>query len=416
MLSVAEAVARILADVPRGPVERVALADSLGRVLATAATSPVTLPAWDNSAMDGYAVHAADVERASADAPVTLPVLETIAAGGFPSRPLPSGSAMRIMTGAPLPEGADTVVRVEDTDGGAQRVAVRNARDVRKNIRRRGEDIQEGTRVLETGAPIHAAQLGVLASIGYAQVDVYARPRVAIMTSGDELVDLDRFDEVRSGRKIVSSNSYTLDALVRAAGGIPVVVGTARDDPADIRARLERAASYDLIVTSAGISVGEFDHLRKVLDEMGVDLKFWRVRMRPGAPLGFGVLRGKPWIGLPGNPVSTMVTFDLFVRPAIRKMLGHDRLFRRPVTVTLEEPVTIGAKLTHFLRATVRPGENGRMLARLTGPQGSGILTSMSRADALLIVPEDRARVEAGESVHAFLLTEDTQLATVFSM
>jgi molybdopterin molybdotransferase len=366
--------------------------------------------------MDGYAVRAIDVERASADSPVTLPVVETIAAGAFPNRPLPPASAVRIMTGAPLPEGADTVVRVEDTDGGTATVTVRNARDARKNIRYRGEDIREGARVLEAGVSVQAAQLGVLASIGSAQVDVYARPRVAIMTSGDELVDLDRFEEVRSGRKIVSSNSYTLDALVRAAGGVPVSVGTARDDPADIRARLERASSCDLIVTSAGISVGEFDHLRGVLDEMGVELKFWRVKMRPGAPIGFGLLRGTPWIGLPGNPVSTMVTFDLFVRPAIRKMLGHERLFRRPVPVTLEEPVSIGARLTHFLRATVRPGVNGQLLARLTGPQGSGILTSMSKAEALLIVPEERSRVEAGETVHAFLLTEDTQLAPSFAM
>jgi molybdopterin molybdotransferase len=416
VLTVAEAVARILADVPRGPVERVGLPEALGRVLASPAISPITIPAWNNSAMDGYAVRAQDVERATAEAPVMLPVLETIAAGGFPSRPLGPVTAMRIMTGAPLPEGADTVVRVEDTDGGIETVAVRNARDARKNVRYRGEDVRDGACVLEAGTAVHAAQVGVLASIGSAHVDVYSRPRVAIMTSGDELVDLDRFEEVRRGRKIVSSNSYTLDALVRAAGGVPVSVGTARDDPADIRARLERAASCDLIVTSAGISVGEFDHLRSVLDEMGVELKFWRVRMRPGAPLGFGLLRGKPWIGLPGNPVSTMVTFDLFVRPAIRKMLGHERLFRRPVRVTLEEPVSIGARLTHFLRATVRPGEDGELLARLTGPQGSGILTSMSRADALLIVPEERARVEAGESIHAFLLTEDTQLGTAFAM
>jgi molybdopterin molybdotransferase len=236
------------------------------------------------------------------------------------------------------------------------------------------------------------------------------------MTSGDELVDLDRFDEVRRGEKIVSSNSYTLEALVRSAGGIPIGVGTARDDPVDIRERLERATECDLIVTSAGISVGEFDHLRRVLDEMGVELRFWRVRMRPGAPLGFGVLRGVPWIGLPGNPVSTMVTFDLFVRPAIRKMLGHERLFRRPVPVKMEEPVSIGARLTHFLRATVRPGEDGELVARLTGSQGSGILTSMARADALLIVPEERTRVEAGERLHAFILSEDTQLASAFSM
>ena len=415
MLTVAEAVARILADVARGPVERVPLADALGRVLAAPAISPITIPAWDNSAMDGYAVRATDVERASAESPVTLPVLETIAAGGFPSRPLSSGSSMRIMTGAPLPEGADTVVRVEDTDGGTSTVTIRNARDARKNIRYRGEDIGEGTRVMEPGTAVHAAQLGVLASIGSADVDVYARPRVAIMTSGDELVDLDRFDEVRSGKKIVSSNSYTLEALVRAAGGAPVAMGTARDDPEDIRARLERATACDLIVTSAGISVGEFDHLRRVLDAMGVDLKFWRVRMRPGAPLGFGLLRGKPWIGLPGNPVSTMVTFDLFVRPAIRKMLGHERLFRRPVPVVLEEPVSIGARLTHFLRATVRPGNDGQLLARLTGPQGSGILTSMARAEALLIIPEERSRIEAGDTVNAFLLTEETQLAAAFA-
>jgi molybdopterin molybdotransferase len=416
VLTVAEAVARILADVARGPVERVALADALGRVLAAPATSPITIPAWDNSAMDGYAVRASDVERASAESPVTLPVLETIAAGGFPSRPLPSGSSMRIMTGAPLPDGADTVVRVEDTDGGTSTVTIRNARDTRKNIRYRGEDIGEGTCVMERGTAVHAAQLGVLASIGSANVDVYARPRVAIMTSGDELVDLDRFDEVRTGKKIVSSNSYTLDALVRAAGGAPVAMGTARDDPDDIHGRLERATTCDLIVTSAGISVGEFDHLRRVLDAMGVDLKFWRVRMRPGAPLGFGLLRGKPWIGLPGNPVSTMVTFDLFVRPAIRKMLGHERLFRRPVRVVLEEPVSIGAHLTHFLRATVRSADDGQLFARLTGPQGSGILTSMAKAEALLIIPEERPRVEAGESVNAFLLTEDTQLAAAFAM
>ncbi len=416
MLTVAEAVERILADIPRGPVERVVLSEALGRVLASPAISPITIPAWDNSAMDGYAVRAADIERASLDAPATLPVLETIAAGGFPTGPLPTGSAMRIMTGAPLPEGADTVVRVEDTDGGTTTVVVRNARDARKNIRYRGEDIQEGARVMEAGTPVHAAQLGVLASIGGAEVDVYQRPRVAIMTSGDELVDLDRFDEVRAGRKIVSSNSYTLEALVRAAGAVPVSLGTARDDREDIRTRLDRATACDLIVTSAGISVGEFDHLRGVLDEMGVELKFWRVRMRPGAPLGFGLLRGKPWIGLPGNPVSTMVTFDLFVRPALRKMAGHERLFRRPVRVTLEEPVSIGARLTHFLRATVRPGDDGQLLARLTGPQGSGILTSMARAEALLIIPEERPRVEAGESVHAFLLTEDTQLAAAFSM
>jgi molybdopterin molybdotransferase len=416
VLSVAEASARILADVRALPPERVPLLDALGRVLAAPLTAPLTLPPWDNSAMDGYAVRASDVASASAESPVSLPVLETIAAGGFPTRPLAPGAATRIMTGAPLPEGADSVVRVEDTDGGLARVAVRSARDAGKNRRLRGEDLRAGEVVLPAGTPVGPAQIGVLASCGAAAVDVVRRPRVAILGSGDELVDLDRFHEALEGRKIVSSNSYTLHALVRAAGGEPVNLGVSADAPAALRERLERAAGCDLLVTSAGISVGEFDYARDVLAAMGADLKFWRVRMRPGAPLGFGILRGMPWIGLPGNPVSTMVTFELFVRPAIRKLLGHSRLFRRAVTATLEEPVTTGARLTHFLRAVLAPRDDGATGVRLTGPQGSGILTSMARANALLVVPEDRQRLEAGESVRAIPLGDEAELVAELSL
>jgi molybdopterin molybdotransferase len=358
--------------------------------------------------MDGYAVVGADIEHASADAPVRLPVVETIAAGEFPSRALMAGEAMRIMTGAPLPEGADTVVRVEDTDAGTDRVEVRASRDARRNVRPRGEDLHAGDTVLTAGTVLGAAQIGVLASMGFASVDVVRRPRVAILGSGDELVDLDRFHEALDGRKIVSSNGYTLTTLVRDAGGDAVNLGVVADTRDALREGLERTAGCDLIVTSAGISVGEFDYTREVLEELGAEMRFWKVRMRPGAPLGFGILRGRPWIGLPGNPVSAMVTFELFVRPAMRKLLGHRRLFRRPVIVELEEPVTIGAKLTHFLRAIVTAHPDGSLTARLTGPQGSGILTSMSRANALLIVPEERARVEAGEELHALLLVEDT--------
>ena len=416
MHTVEDAVARIVSGIEPLSVERVALLDALGRVLATPIVSPLTLPAWDNSAMDGYALRAADVEGASDGAPVTLTVLETVAAGAFPSREVEAGSCTRIMTGAPLPKGVDTVIRLEDTDGGIERVTIRNDRDARRNVRHRGEDIKTGTLVLDRGQPIGAAQIGVLASVGASAVDVYRRPRVAFFGSGDEIVDLDRFSEALGGRKIVTSNSYTLHALVRATGGIPVNLGVARDDPADLRERIERAAGCDLLVTSAGISAGEFDYLRPVLAEAGLTLDVWRVRMRPGAPLGFGRLRGMPWIGLPGNPVSTMVTFDLFVRPVMRRMLGHTRLFRRPVTVTLEEPVKIGARLTHFLRAIVTVRPDHTLSARLTGPQGSGILTSMSRANALLVIPEERPRVEAGETVHAFLISDDAQLAEDFSL
>ena len=407
MLGVSEAARRIVAEIVPQPIERVALLDAAGRVLAADAVAPITLPPWTNSAMDGYAVFAADVERAAPDAPVRLPVAETISAGAFPSRGLRRGEAMRIMTGAPLPEGADSVIRVEDTDAGVERVEIRAARDVRRNYRPRGEDFCEGDVVLSRGTPLGAAQIGVLASMGFAAIDVHRRPRVALLGSGDELVDLDRFDEARAGRKIVSSNGYTLHALVRSAGGEPVNLGFVPDSAEAMREGLLRAAGCDLIVTTAGISVGEFDYTREVLEAMGGELRFWKVRMRPGAPLGFGMLHGRPWIGLPGNPVSAMVTFELFVRPAIRRMLGHSLLFRRPVPVGLEERVTIGARLMHFLRAIVTAHGDGTLTARLTGPQGSGILTSMARANALLIVPEDRSSVEAGEVLRALVLADD---------
>jgi len=416
MLTVPEASARILEHITPLAVERVALLDALGRVLAEPVRAPMTLPAWDNSAMDGYAVRGSDIDGATKDRPVRLRVLETVAAGRFATQPVHEGEAIRIMTGAPLPEGADTVVRVEDTDGGTGDVLVRDARDARRNIRPRGEDFHVGDALLEAGAALGAAQLGVLASIGRSTVEVFRKPRVAIMGSGDELVDLDQFHEVLAGRKIVSSNGYTLNALVRDAGGDPVNLGVAADDPASLREHLRRADGCDLVITSAGVSVGEFDYTRDVIQALGAEMKFWRVRMRPGAPLGFGLLGSTPWIGLPGNPVSAMVTFELFVRPVIRRMLGHARLFRRPVPVVLEERVTIGARLTHFLRAIVSTRDDGAVTARLTGPQGSGILTSMSRANALLVVPEDRSIVEAGDTLHALPLGDNASLTTQFAL
>ena len=418
MHSVPEAVALITAAATPLPTEPTPLAEALGRVLAADIRSPITLPHWTNSAMDGYAVRGEDVAGTTEAHPVSLRVLETVAAGAFPTRAVGRGEATRIMTGAPLPEGADTVIRVEDTDGGIAVVAIRKDRDIGKNFRLRGEDLVEGGVALPAGMPLGAAQLGILASIGEGVVPTHRRPRVAILGSGDELVDLDRFDEVRAGRKIVSSNAYTLDALVRLNGGIPIGLGHAADTQDAMRALLQRAidAAPDLIVTSAGVSVGEFDHTRTALESLGAEMLVSRVRMRPGAPIGFGRVQGIPWIGLPGNPVSVMVTFELFVRPTIRRMLGHTRLHRRPLPVTLEEPVRIGARLTHFLRAIVTAQPDGTLTARLTGPQGSGILTSMSLANALLVVPEDRSEVPAGEHLTALLLTEDAGLAEGFAL
>ena len=416
MLSVAEASQAILAHIQVLPSVRVPLSDALNRVLAAEIRSPVTLPAWDNSAMDGYAVRSVDIVGASPDDPKVLRVIDTVAAGGFPRETVRVGEATRIMTGAPLPAGADTVVRIEDTDGGTERAAIRSDRDATRNVRPRGEDIREGAMVLAAGQAIGPAQIGVLASVGAAYLDVVRQPRVAIIGSGDELVPIEQFDQVLAGRKIVSSNTYALVAAVTDALGVPIDQGVARDTPESLRERLAAAADCDLILTTAGLSVGEHDYLRDVLRDMGADMKFWRVRMRPGAPLGFGLLGQTPWLGLPGNPVSTMVTFELFARPAIRRMLGHVRLFRRPVDVVLEEPVTINARLTHFLRSIVTTHTDGTLTARLTGPQGSGIVTSMSLANALLVVPHDRPHSQAGDVLHALLLTDDAGTSAHFSL
>ncbi|HEX9610548.1 MAG TPA: gephyrin-like molybdotransferase Glp [Gemmatimonadales bacterium] len=404
MLLPAEAARSILRDIsPNEPVPT-ALRDAQDLVLARDVASPIDLPPWDNSAMDGYAARAADLTAPG----VVLRVIEAVAAGRFPRKTVGQGQATRIFTGAPLPKGADSAVRQEDTtalrDG---RVTVNDVRDAGRNIRRRGEDIRKGEVVLHAGTALGPAQLGVLASLAHGRPMVHRRPRIAYMGSGDEIVDLDQKRSILAGRKIASSNSYTLHALIARAGAIPVDLGIAKDTKGSLKQHLRRARGADLLVTTAGVSVGEHDLVRQVLTEMGCDMKLWRIKMRPGAPLGFGVLRGVPWIGLPGNPVSTMVTFELFVRPVIRRLLGHALPFRRTVPVRLEEPVTLGPKLRHFLRAVVSPAtDNGALGARLTGPQGSGILTSMVRANALLIVPEDRESVSAGETLFALLLDD----------
>jgi molybdopterin molybdotransferase len=404
-LSAAEAARRILADVRRQPALRVPLDDALDSVLAEDVVSPLDIPAWTNSAMDGYAARGTDVRGASAERPVRLRVVEQLPAGAFPTRALGPGEVARIFTGAPLPEGADTVIRQEDTDEGAETVTIVRDRDVGVNIRRVGEDIRRGTTVLAAGRALGPAELGVLASLAVAQPLVYRRPRVAILGSGDEIVDVDQPEEILSGRKTASSNTHTLVALVRQAGGQPVNLGIARDTPDSLREHFRRALDCDLLVTTAGISVGEHDYVRSVLEELGAEQRFWKLRMRPGAPVGFGLLGAIPWLGLPGNPVSTMVTFELFVRPAIRTMCGHPLPFRRAVAVRLTEPVSLKPKLQHFLRGIVSDGPDGPE-ARLTGPQGSGILTSMVLANALLIIPEGQFETPAGALVPAIRLND----------
>lgn len=416
MLTVTEASERIMAEIKQLEPESVPLRRALGRVCSEDISATVTMPPWSNSSMDGYAVRSADITPVMSGKRVTLRVVATIAAGEFAPRPLKRGEAMRIMTGAPVPEGADSVIRKEHTDGGKKKVEIREAVDVWKNIRAAGEDYQRGDVLARRGTPIRPALLGVLASSGISKVRAFRRPRVAIISSGDELVDIDKFDDVVAQRRIVSSNSYTLEAMTRVAGGIPVDLGIAADTKASLKRKLEGARDCDLILTSAGVSVGDLDHTRNVFEELGGEQKFWKVKMRPGAPLAFGMLKDIPWLGVSGNPVSAMVSFELFVRPALRKMQGHAALFRRTVTVTLEEEVKIGARLTHFLRAVVRRTNDGTLVARLTGQQSSGMLTSMVKANALLIVPETSPKVAPGSQLHALMLDQSLDETSAFSL
>lgn len=337
---------------------------------------------------------------------MTLTVVETIPAGAFPERTLGPGECARVFTGAPIPAGADCVIRQEHTTAlESQAVRVDDLSDLHRNVRRRGEDIERGTVVLEAGTELRPAQIGVLASLAYGEVETHRVPRVAVLASGDELVDLDRSDAIRSGRKIASSNTYTMMAMTRAAGAEPMNLGIAPDEREALTQHLTRAKAADALVTSGAMSVGEHDHLRSILEEAGTAMKFWRLKTRPGAPVGFGILNGTPWIGLPGNPVSTMVSFELFVRPAIRKMMGYRKLFRRTRDVIVGERISTPPRLTHFLRVRITE-EDGVLVARLTGSQSSGVLSSMVHADGLLIVPEEVDELPVGAGARVIMLDE----------
>lgn len=414
-VSVHEACARILARVQPLPPERVALIDALGRTVAAEIRSPIDQPPWDNSAMDGFAARAQDVRGAARDQPVALRVVERIPAGGFPSRAVGPGEATEIMTGAPIPEGADCVIRIEHTASTADGVAVVNDLDAGRNIRRRGEDVRAGAVVIEQGRALRASEIGLLATVGCARVDVHRAPRVAILSTGDELADLDAFDEVIAGRKIANSNSYALAAAARATGCGVEVLGIARDEAGSLREHLTRGLEADALVTTAGASVGAHDLVKDALEALGMQVEFWRVQMRPGSPFSFGVIprpgRPLPVFGLPGNPVSALVTFEVLVRPALRRMLGRRDLHTRTVEVRAAERIESKPGLVHFLRVRLEPDGSGGWLARLTGPQGSGLITSMTRADALLVVPLDAEGVAAGAHATAVRLapTDDAQ-------
>ena len=409
MISVEEALNRILTRIPVLGLEKVDIISSLGRVIGEDILAPRNIPPLDNSAMDGYAVRSADIKGASRENPISLMVIEELPAGALPQRAPTKGEAVRIMTGAPIPPGADTVVMVEDTEKAGQQVRVFQGVPPGENIRRAGEDVKKGDRVISKGSVIRAAEVGMLASVGRASVYVHQRPVVAILCTGDELVDV---DEGIADHKIVSSNSYTLSAQVMECGALPLQLGIAKDTPEEIEEKLRQGLRADLILSSAGVSVGDYDLVKDVLGGIGFQMEFWGVAMRPGQPLAFGTIRGKPTFGLPGNPVSSMVSFEQFVRPSLLKMMGHKNLFRPVVEAILKENIRKKPGRRHFMRARVSL-EEGRYVVTTTGPQGSGILNSMVEANGLLIVPEEETEIKAGEKVQVLILDRGFESAGV---
>lgn len=401
MLTVEEALERILAEITRLGQETVALPEALGRVLAQPIASAESVPPFANSAMDGYALCSADARDASQSHPRRLRLIGTVQAGSVADRAVGAGEAMRILTGAPLPPGADAVIQQELTEAGEGWVELQAPVAPGNNVRHAGEDIQPGTRVLEEGAVLGPSELGVLASLGVAEVVVYRRPVVSILATGDELVEV--HERLQPGQ-IRNSNSYLVAAAVTQAGGVPRRLGIARDQVDELRAKLLAAQEGDLIITSGGVSVGDYDLVKDILREQGV-IDFWRVNLRPGKPLAFGRLGGTPLLGLPGNPVSAAVTFELFARPVLRKMQGYKNWSRPLVTARMLDHLNDPSNRRHYVRARLELRQDG-FVATTTGPQGSHILTSMLGANALLVIPEHHPALHPGDLVQALALVE----------
>lgn len=392
MLSVQEALDRILRHVPPVATERVPLGQALGRVLAETVVSAIDLPTWDNSAMDGFAVRTADL-------PGRLRVLETVAAGAVPQFTVEKGTATRIMTGAPMPAGADAVVMVEDSEVEGEEVSFRHAPREGQHIRRKGSDLRAGTEVLQPGTVLGAGALGLAAAVGVPSLRVVVRPRVGILSTGDEVVET---GYPLAPGQIWSSNSRSLAALVEQAGAIPVDLGIVRDDPAALRAAFREGLRCDILLSTGGVSVGDFDFVKEVLEELGVVMDFWKVWMKPGKPLAFGSIGSRPIFGLPGNPVSCMVNFLQFVRPMIRKMMGDPNPFLPVLRARLEAPIKRRPDRPELLRVALRHDGEHLWARAVGGHQGSGNLAAMAEAQGLILADSGETLLEDRVWVQVF--------------
>lgn len=418
MLSVEEALDKVLNEIETLDDESVRILDSLGQVLAEDIQSDIDVPPLDNSAMDGYAVRYEDTTGASTDNPKYLKVIDTIIAGSISEKKVVTGTAARIMTGAPVPEGADSVVQFENTDeaqrkessGDApiEQVGILSEATPELNVRKAGESIAKGATILRKGTVLRPSEIGMIASLGHSHVRVIRRPVIAVLSTGNELVETGK--PLPEG-KIYNSNSYSIAGLIKRYGAIPKMLGIALDEEEDLLNKLKQAQDADMLLTTGGVSMGDYDMVKDILARDG-EMVFWKVRVKPGKPLAFGKIKGSgrngstrtiPHLGLPGNTVSCMVSFELFVRPAILKMMGKTKVAKPTVEAVLEDDVKNNAGRRVYDRAVIEK-RDGHYYARLTGPQGSGILSSMSLANGLVLIPEDRKEMKKGEIVQALML------------
>ena len=399
-IKIAEARKIILEKIQSQGTEKVSINEALGRILSEDIIARRNNPPMDNSAMDGYALKAKDIELATSENPIKLEIIEDLAAGYSPKMTIQSGQAVRIMTGAPIPEGADAVIMQEDTERNENSVQVKDKAEIRENIRDAGEDVREGETVIKKGAKLLPAHIGMMAVVGRSSVLVGRRPSVAILSTGDEIKDL---DDSLSGPCIYNSNGYMLAAQVKSAGGIPSYLGIARDNEEDLMEKFNWALQCDMVVSSGGVSVGDYDLVKASLKKMGQEMLFWKVAMKPGKPLAFGRIDTVPIFGLPGNPVSSFVSFEQFVRPSIRKMMGASQLSHLLVQAKLTHTVHKKAGRQHFLSAYVK-WENGTCTVSPTQEQGSGILKSTVNANGLLIFPLELTEMTKGTEVTVQLL------------
>ena len=379
--------------------EEVDLTEAAGRHLSREIRARIDAPPFDNSAMDGYAVRAREVASAGPDEPVTLPVRGESRAGGPLPDPLAPGAACRIFTGAPMPAGADAVVIQEDTERDGDQVRVREASPARKHVRAQGSDVSAGAVLLRRGDRLWPGEIGLLASQNIDRVEVYRRPRVALLSTGDELRALG--EQLPPGA-IVNSNVYALTEMLRALGAIPVALPAARDELPEIEAALRHALEADVVITMGGVSVGEYDFVHEAFANVGIEPGFWKVRIKPGKPLAFAEYQGKPVIGVPGNPISAMVTFEVLVAPCLRKMLGDPKPHPETIVARLRDSYRRRPGRVEIARGVVRR-EDGELVVTLHNRQGSGSLPSFVGINALVLLPADRSELAAGERVEAIL-------------